>query len=105
MKTFEDCAMMMQGAVKNIGLRFLLEHGHSVDAIMPQDKAVEIVGNWTRGGMEAGKFSGFDEVGRRWFAVDMRRVQGLVTFPLEEPGQQRQIGPGSRLMPGTSGVN
>ena len=89
---------------KNIGLRFLLEGGHFVDVCLPQDKAAEIVGNWSRGGLE-GRLAGFDEREKRWWAVELKRVQGIITFLLDDgQNQARGIGPG-RLIPGSSGLN
>lgn len=86
-------------------IRFLLEGGHLLEVIAPRDKAVQMVqawasGQWALGGPD--RLAGEDPYQDRAWAVDLKRVQGVLSYPAEQTQQQPpQVG---RIGPGASGV-
>jgi hypothetical protein len=70
---------------KNVVLRYLLEQGHTLDVVMPEGKAREEVNLWQAGSCFSGWMGGYDEHRRRYWALDRKRVQGVLTLPLEQP--------------------
>ena len=70
---------------KNVVLRYLLEQGHTLDVVMPEGKAREQVKLWQAGTCFSGWMGGYDEHRGRYWALDRKRVQGVLTMQLEQP--------------------
>ena len=91
---------------KNVVLRYLLEQGHTLDVVMPAGKAREEVKLWQAGSSFSGWMGGYDEHRGRYWALDRKRVQRVLTMQLEQPqpaapGSQRQ--PAALGCPGSGG--
>src|SRR5437763_1270894 len=71
----------------NYILRFLLEGGHSLEAIMSEALAKRYVTDWGNGELK-GRLRGTDPDGRHW-AVDSARIQALCTIDPVKLQQQQ----------------
>lgn len=88
--------------MRTVVLRFLLKGGHTIDVVMGEGEAKELVSAWATGRMTARK-SGWDSVLNRAWAIEPTEIQGMLSLDYQQivtAQQQAQQGPTQQRYPG-----